>query len=155
MGNSSGGVLNPSQQRHLLITLQEADRLLSGVEQVLNSAASKSPFPKFIVDLTPAERKTIEDYIGRIRARLMRVLEGQSIEPEPPSILATRAIHSALTFIDIAVEELRPRYMRGYGEVPPEAAAELNGIVGELSTLVQQLDRCVTWSGHEFKQLRA
>jgi hypothetical protein len=80
------------------------------------------------------------------------VLEGQNIEPESPSIPATRAIHSALTFIDIAVEELKPRYVRGYGEVPPVVAAELNGIVGELSALVQQLDCYVTQSGQDLKQ---
>jgi GTP-binding protein EngB required for normal cell division len=152
MGSGSGTVLNPYQERHLRVSLHEADRLLSEIAQILNSAASKSPFPKFVVDLTPAQRKTIEDYIDRVRARLVRVLESQNIEPEPPSIPATRAIHSALTFIDIAVEELRPRYMRGYGEVPPEAAAELNGIVGELSALVQQLDRYVTQGGHDLKE---
>jgi GTP-binding protein EngB required for normal cell division len=42
--------------------------------------------------------------------------------------------------------------MRGYGEVPPAAAAELNGIVGELSALVQQLDCYVTQSGQDLKQ---
>ena len=109
MGNDTGGVLNPYQERHLQAALHEADRLLLDIEQVLNSAGSKSPFPKYVVDLTPAQRKTIEDYIGRIRARLVRVLEGQNIEPESPSIPASRAIHSALTFIDIAVEELKPR----------------------------------------------
>lgn len=145
-------VLNPFQQRHLRVTLSEADRLLSEIEQVLNASASKSPFPKYVADFTPAQRKTIENYINRIRARLVRILEGQGIEPNPPSIPATRAIHSALTFIDIAVEELRPRFMRGYGEVPPQAAAELDGIVGELSVLVQQLDRYVTQSGQDLRQ---
>ena len=124
MENGTGDVLNLYQERHLQVAVHEADRLLSDIEQVLNSAGSKSPFPKYVVDLTPAQRKTIEDYIGRIRARLVRVLEGQNIEPESPSIPATRAIHSALTFIDIAVEELKPRYMRGYGEVPPAAAPQ-------------------------------
>jgi hypothetical protein len=144
MGNGTKGVLNPYQERHLQVALHEVDRLLSDIEQVLNSAGSKSPFPKYVVDITPAQRKMVEDYIDRIRARLVHVLERQNIEPESPSIPASRAIHSALTFIEIAVEELKPRNMRGYGGVPPAAAAELNGIVGELSTLVQQLDRYVT-----------
>ena len=152
MGDGSGNVLNPHQQRRLRVSLQHADRLLSDIEQIVNSAASRSPFPKYIVDLNPVQRKTIEDYVSRIRARFVRVLEGQQIEPEPPSIPATRAIHSALTFIEIAVEELKPRHMRGYGEVPPRAAAELDGIVGELSALVQQLDRYVTQRGQHLKQ---
>jgi GTP-binding protein EngB required for normal cell division len=152
MGNNSGSILNSSQERRLRATLHEADRLLSEIGQILNCAASKSPFPKYIVDLTPAQRKTIEDYVSRIRMRLGRVLEGQNIAAEPPSIPATRAIHSALTFLDIAVEELRPRYMQGYGEVPPVAAAELNGIVGELSASVRELDRYVTQSGQDLQQ---
>lgn len=84
MGNGSVNVLKPSQERHLLATLHEADRLLSEIEQVLTSASSKSPFPKYIVDFTPAQRKTIEDYVGRIRARLVRVLDGQNIETGAP-----------------------------------------------------------------------
>jgi GTP-binding protein EngB required for normal cell division len=152
METRSGSVLNPHQQRHLRVSFQEADRLLSEIERVLNSTASKSPFPTYIVDLTPSQRKTIEDYISRIRARLVRVLDGQNIEVEPPSIPAMRAIHSALTFIEIAVEELGPRYMQGYGEVSPIAAAELSGIVGELGALVQQLDRYVIQSGQDLQQ---
>jgi len=144
--------LNSAQERRLRATLDEADRLLSEIGLILNSAASKSPFPKYIVDLTPVQRKTIEDYMGRVRVQLARVLEGQNIAVEPPSIPATRAIHSALTFLDIAVEELRPRYMQGYGEVPPVAAAELNGIVGELSASVRELDRYVTQSGQDLQQ---
>ena len=42
--------------------------------------------------------------------------------------------------VDIAVEELKPKYMRGYGEVPESVAMELNGIVGELAGLVSRLD---------------
>ena len=39
------------------------------------------------------------------------------------------------------MEELKPQYMRGYGELPEAAATELNGIVGELRGLVSKLDR--------------
>jgi GTP-binding protein EngB required for normal cell division len=43
--------------------------------------------------------------------------------------------------IDIAVEELKPHYMHGFGDLPVAAATELNGIVGELRGLVSKLDR--------------
>jgi hypothetical protein len=46
--------------------------------------------------------------------------------------------------VDIAVEELKPEHMRGYGEVPPAAAVALNGIAGELHGLVRQLDDYLT-----------
>jgi GTP-binding protein EngB required for normal cell division len=142
MASNSNG-LNQSQQRHLRVSCAYVDKLLSDVEAVLWASASKSPFPKYIPETSPAQRRVIEDYIARIRARLVSTLESQHIPIDPPSIPATRAMHAALTFADIAVEELRPRYMRGYGEVPPAVATELNGIAGELEALVMQLDRFV------------
>ena len=38
-----------------------------------------------------------------------------------------------LTFIDIAIEELKPQYMRGFGTVPDDAVNQLNGVVHELT----------------------
>lgn len=146
--------LNESQQRRLRITCEYIDKLLSDVESILHVSTSKAAFPKYIPNVPPAQRRTIEDYIGRIRARLVQTLEGQHIDREPASIPATRAIHANLTFVDIAVEELRPRYMRGYGELPREVETELNGIVGELEALVAKLDHFVTNSAGEDLQAR-
>ncbi|HEV2297642.1 MAG TPA: dynamin family protein [Candidatus Acidoferrales bacterium] len=133
--------LNEFQARRLRVTCQYIDKLLGEVEEILNIAASKAAFPRYSGDVAPTQRRTIEDYISRIRAQLVRVLDGQGILREKPSIPASRAIHVALGTIDIAVEELKPQYMRGYGDLPEDAATELNGIVGELRGLVSRLDR--------------
>lgn len=146
--------LNESQQRRLRITCEYIDKLLSDVESILHVSGSKAAFPKYIPNIPPAQRRTIEDYIARIRARLVQTLEGQHVQREPASIPATRAIHANLTFVDIAVEELRPRYMRGYGELPTAVETELNGIVGELETLVGKLDHFVTDAAGEDLQGR-
>ena len=133
--------LNEFQARRLRVTCQYIDKILGGVEEILNFAASKAAFPRYSDDVAPAQRRTIEDYIARIRGQLVRVLDGQGISSEKPFIPASRAIHVALGTIDIAVEELKPQYMRGYGDLPEAAATELNGIVGELRGLVSKLDR--------------
>jgi hypothetical protein len=134
---------NPYQQRRLRVTCQHLDGLLSAMEKILRSSASKSPFPKYISDIPLAQRKRLEDGIARTRVQLLRVLESQGIEVEPPSISAAYAIHSAMTFAQIAVEELAPRHMRGYGEVSQRAAAELNDIVTRLLEQIAELDRLV------------
>ncbi len=141
--NSSSGArgLNESQARRLRVTCQYIDNMLGDVESVLNTAAPKASFPRYSADIAPVQRRTIEDYLGRIRAQLIRVLDGQGIPREEPQIPASRAVHAMLGAIDIAVEELKPKYMRGYGEVPESVATELNGIVGELAGLVSRLDR--------------
>jgi len=133
--------LNEHQARRLRITCQHADELLSNIEGILNESASRTAFPRFVPDIAPAQRRTIEDYIARVRAQLVRVLVGQGIPREPPSVPASRSIAFTLVSLDISVEELKPKYMRGYGNVSEAAATELNGIVGELHGLVTRLDR--------------
>jgi GTP-binding protein EngB required for normal cell division len=140
-GQNRRETLNPFQANRLRVTCRYIDKLLGEIEEILNSAGSKTAFPRYAEDILPAQRRTIEDYIARVRAQLVRVLEGQRIAREKASIPASRAVHVHLGAIDIAVEELKPKYMRGYGEVPEAVATELNGIVGELGGLIQRLDR--------------
>ena len=133
--------LNDSQARRLSVSCRYVDQLLSDIEAILNASTSKAAFPKYVPDMSPAQRRTIEDYIARIRAQLARILEGQGIAQGEPRIPAARAVRAALGSIEIAVEELKPKYMRGYGEVPAGVALELNGIVGELEGLVSRVVR--------------
>ncbi len=139
MGSNSER-LNEHQQRRLWVTCKHIDELLSDMEATLGESSSRKAFPKYIPDISPAQRRVVEDYIARMRAQLIRVLQGQQIESPAPSIPASRALHTATTFIDIDVEELKPKYMRGYGEVPAAAASDLNGIVGELQNLIARLN---------------
>jgi hypothetical protein len=137
------GQLNEAQERRLGVTCQYIDNLLGDVEQILHEAASKSPFPRHVVNVTPAQTRVLEDYICRIREQLLRALAWQDLHPEPPDIPATRAILSHLAFVDIAIEELKPSYMRGSGAVPESAANELNGVVHELRSVVQGMERYI------------
>jgi GTP-binding protein EngB required for normal cell division len=146
--------LNSNHERRLSVTCRHIDKLLAEMESTLNVSTSKLAFPQYAPDLSPAQRRVIEDYIGRIRAQLVRVLDGQAIERPPADIPVSRSLHSHLTFVDIAAEELKPEYMRGYGEVPAAAAVELNGIAGELQGLVRQLDQYLMRGSRENLQER-
>ncbi len=153
MTNGSNS-LNSNHERRLSVTCRHIDKLLAEMQSALNVSTSKLAFPQYAPDLSPAQRRVIEDYIGRIRAQLVRVLDGQSIERPPADIPVSRSLHSYLTFVDIATEELKPEYMRGYGEVPPAAGVELNGIAGELQGLVRQLDQYLMRGARENLQER-
>jgi GTP-binding protein EngB required for normal cell division len=135
------GQLNDSQQTRLRITCQYIDKLLSEVEDILQAASSRSPFPRYVVDLNPAQIRLIEDHVRRLRLQLVHTLEWQQMKPLPPEILATHAVLTNLTFVDIAVEELKPHYMRGFGPVPDDAVRELNGVVHELRALITGMER--------------
>jgi GTP-binding protein EngB required for normal cell division len=137
------GELNDPQQRHLRISCQYIDKLLSDIESVLHAAASKSPFPRYVPDIAPAHARVIEDHIHRLRSQLLRTLAWQKMKPNPPDIPATRAVMTDLSFVDIAIEELKPSYMKGYGPVADDAVSELNGVVYELRSLVESMERYV------------
>jgi len=140
--------LNSNHARRLSVTCRHIDKLLASMENALAVADSKQAFPEYLSDVTPAQRRVIEDYIARIRLQLARVLDGQSIERPEPFIPVSRCLHSALTFINIAAEELQPKYMRGYGDVSTAAAADLNRIAAELVSLTTEFDRYVTSEIH-------
>jgi GTP-binding protein EngB required for normal cell division len=154
MPEDSANSLNSNHERRLAVTCRHIDKLLADMESALNVSASKLAFPQYAPDLTSAQKRVIEDYISRIRAQLVRVLDGQNMERPPADIPVSRTLHVTLTFVDIAVEELKPEYMRGYGEVHPATAIELNGIAGELQGLVRQLDHYLTRGAGENLQQR-
>jgi GTP-binding protein EngB required for normal cell division len=135
------GELNDHQKSRLRITCQYIDKLLSDVDDVLHAASSPSPFPRYVVDVTPAQVRVLEDYIRRFRSQLLRTIAWQHMKPEAPDIPATRAVLTNLAFVDIAVEELKPSYMRGSGVVPEDAIGELNGVVHELRSLITDMER--------------
>ncbi len=137
------GELNANQQRRLYITCSYIDKLLAEIEQVLHETASPSPFARHVIDITPAQTRVLEDHIRRVREQLLRTLAWQQMKPEPPEIPATRSVLTHLEFIDIAVEELKPKYMRGSGTVPDDAMDELNGIVHELRSVVTSMQRYI------------
>ena len=137
------GELNANQQRRLYISCSYIDKLLSEIEQVLHETSSPSPFPRHLIDITPAQARVLEDHIRRLREQLLRTLAWQQMKPEPSEIPATRSVLTHLEFIDIAVEELKPKYMRGSGTVPEDAVDELTGVAHELRSIVQSMQRYI------------
>jgi GTP-binding protein EngB required for normal cell division len=133
--------LNEAQRLRLSVSCQYIDRLLTDIGNILHAASSPSPFAKYIVDISPAQARVLEDYIHRLRGQLLRSLAWQQLEPGDPTIPATHAILTNLSFIDIAVEELRPRHMRGSGAISDGIAGGLNGVVHELRSLIEGMNR--------------
>jgi len=65
------------------------------------------------------------------------------IEIEPPKITSSHAIHTSLTFIEIAIEELSPKRMGGYGPLSTAGANDLEQIMTNLMATAQELHCCV------------
>ena len=144
MDTTRGSALNDSQQRRLIVTCQYVDRLLADLEHAFIEAQSNSPFGRYANDLAPAEQRLVRDYIARLRTQLLRMLDGQGLSATPIRIALRHSLLTHLSYIDIAVEELKPHYMQGFGAVAPEAGSALNGIVEELHGTIGQLTRALS-----------
>jgi hypothetical protein len=134
------GQLNEAQQRRLIITCKYIDSLLSDMEHALRTKTSKSPFPRYDVDVTAEQAQEIEGYIRRLRSQLLQILDWQHLKPEPPEIPLTRSIATELAFIEVAVDELRPRHLRGFGVVPADAVDALNDEIHKLHAIIKNME---------------
>jgi hypothetical protein len=139
-GASRSGQLNEYQARRLRVTCQYIDKLLVDIESVLHSSESKTAFPRYSAELSPEQRRSIEQYVARLRGQILRVLDAQGIATQQAPIPALHAITVALDAIGIEIEELMPEHMRGYGDLPEAAAKELSGIVGQLQGLTTEFE---------------
>jgi GTP-binding protein EngB required for normal cell division len=133
--------LNESQRRHLLATLRHADRALADAAARLAAGASAGPFQDHVPDASPVQAKVTGDSLARFREALGKALALYGLAPPRPTVGAVWSARAALLSAEIALEDLAPRGMRGYGELSAEAAAALDGTVAELKTLVQRMAR--------------
>lgn len=132
--------LNSAQRLHLVNSAEYADKLLADVESVLFASKSKSPFRKYKNSLSHVQVKVVGDYVARIRAQMVRVLDAQGIPLPEPKFESIHAIRVTLTFAKIAFQECTPNRMRGYGDVPESKIRDLNGLVDEMVNAVEKLD---------------
>ena len=135
------GELNEPQKRRLSVTCAYIDKLLQDVEQVLASDSSKSPFPRYVPDVNPERTQALEGYIAELRAALLRALAWQKMQPGEAEIPASRAVLINLDYIGIAIEELKPRYMRGSGAVPDDALEGLHRVIGDMRATAGRMER--------------
>jgi hypothetical protein len=130
--------MNENHQRHLLVTFQHVDRLLSETERILTSAGSPSPFQEYSQDSTPIQRKVAHEHILRAREMMRRILGDLEIPLNRPISGALWAAHNHLAFASLAVLEIESKYMKGYGELSNEEKKVFDKISAELR---EPLDR--------------
>lgn len=128
--------LNEHHRRRLLVSCQYVDRLLSNIESAIADRTA-SAFPKYIQDMNEKERREAREQAANLRAQLLEFLQRWGIAAPAPAISARHSVLTSLSYIDIAVEELKPRYMAGYGPVPAALVPELASSVEDLQQAVK------------------
>lgn len=139
MENGSLTALDERRKRLLLMTFRHLDKMLSEIDRRAEGKGSSSPLSDRYTELDPEKKEAIQRYAARLRETMCRILEEKGIPIDVPSFETIHSIHTSLIFMDISAEEIRPKYMRGYGELTREAADELDAVATELQGLLKQM----------------
>jgi GTP-binding protein EngB required for normal cell division len=112
---------------------------MSEIESVLTASSSLSVFPKYKAELSPVQVRVVRDYVANIRRELIQSAKALGVSLPTAQFGSIHSIHVDLTFADIAAVECLPEQMRGYGEVSPEVAPQLRGMVEQLKSSLGKL----------------
>ena len=146
MDSGSGceeGALTESQRRHVLATLRHIDRLLRETEVLLAGVGRDSPLWEYAGDIDPAARRVIEEGVRRTREALGKALERLGMLDPPPVGGALWAARGRVAFARIALAELEPRRMRGYGELSETQRRLLEEATRRIGETLDELARRV------------
>ena len=130
---------NEPQRSRILAGVSYIDKLLIDADQILTASASPG-FPKYTNPPTPAQIRVLRDYANRLRQHIVHVLSDLDVSLPGPKLDCTHAIRVTLQFIEVAIEELAPERLRGYGDVPSKLFQLLAGGLQEMKGIVRQMD---------------
>jgi hypothetical protein len=131
--------LNPAQHNSVLASFRHLDGLLVEAVRILREDGDEELFTQHVADAAPDQVRGLEDSIRDFRLTLLRVLDDWGIDRPNPRTSALHAARVNLRYAEMALEDLRPRALRGYGEVAPQAADEIEGVVAELRELLRHM----------------
>lgn len=135
-GRASGPGLNPAQSRAVRAAFTHVSDLLEGVLRIAHGRLT--PFDRQRADLTSEETRHLLAAVPAIRARMLEALELLDV-PTPEADRSTRwTVSTTLSFAEIALSEVTPAELVGYGPLDPAAAEAVAGVVADLRGLIAQ-----------------
>lgn len=135
-------MLSPLHKHALLSTFLHIESRLNEMEPLLAEGKRPSPLDQHVHDLSPTEAKVAEDYFARIRSTMVTCLEKHGIPVEVHRISLRWSLQTGVNFLGVAVAEIGPDRLRGYGELDDAGRQEVRSIQQELDRL---LDRVVAY----------
>jgi hypothetical protein len=128
--------LDPNQARHLLSVFRHLDELLGSVAEVTHQ--DTSAFATIRLDLASHEAMLLRSAVAAARAEVARALTHFGLPAPVPHISARWSAQTSLGFAEVALADLDPASMRGYGALEDSAAEHLRTVTEYLRILVRR-----------------
>jgi len=133
--------LNDNHRNTLLAGFKYIDRMLAdGLAAVTPGGDDGAVFSSVASDATPVQRKVIGDQVAHLRRAIRSALEACAIPAPPPTVSAIWSLRAHVMAVEIALEELGPRHLRGYGALDDATAAGVAALLAQIRTTLAELD---------------
>ena len=133
-------MLNDNHRRSLMSRLQVLDQSLAEALQKLEPPDEERIYRGVLPDVTLAQRKALRDYLAQLRFAMRRFIQRHELSDSMRPMSGLKVFNIALNFALISVEELRPSYLRGYGQVDENSAADLERFSAELHSVLRRAE---------------
>lgn len=133
-GGGRGPGINSNHVRALYAAAVAVDRLLGDVEALATSA--DSPFRRYVDDLTAVQKQVLVAFTRAAHVRMTDALAHLGVPAPAPSGSARASARNALTFADVALQEVEPSRLRGYGPLAAEAEAAIERMLADVAAVL-------------------
>jgi GTP-binding protein EngB required for normal cell division len=130
--------LNPSQRQSVLFGFIDVHRRMAEFEAFITQSTTSSAFSQYVGDLSPTESRVVQDYFARIRSTMLACLQEAGIPLEVRHTSLRWTLQVGMTFLHIAIAEMAPERLRGYG---PLDSADAKTIIKIQQDLYRLIDR--------------
>lgn len=131
--------MNDSHKRSFLFGFLDIHRRMAEIEAMLAQSLTPSAFSQHVGDLSPTERRVIQDYFARVRSTMLACLEETGIPLETRQTSLRWALQCGMIFLDIAVAEMSPDRLGGYGPLDAAGQAQAVKIQQELTRVFNRV----------------
>jgi GTP-binding protein EngB required for normal cell division len=132
-------MFNGSQASYVVGRLRHVEELLTRAVDELDPAKGSPLFHRTTYDASPTQRRLLQDYLEQLRFVIQRFMQAQSLQDSSAPISGLWSFQTALSFALIAIEEMRPQYLRGYGTLDEEASIVAQRFVADAQTLLKRV----------------
>jgi hypothetical protein len=132
--------MNANQHRHVMTTLGYIDQVLGDAWRNLSPRIEDARlFPRYRRTVDDATERELRDGLARLRKSMRDCMNEYGWRPSSPHASDLRQFQSALIAADVAVRDMEPDAMVGYGTLEPHERDELQRFCAILRNHVRSM----------------
>lgn len=134
-------MLNEGQERHVIGHLRHVEELLARGLNELDGGPEGAIFAQAVPDATQSQLRVLRDHLAQLRFVIRRFMQAQSLTDRTEPISGLWSFQTSISFALISMEELRPQFLEGYGELDVKDARVIEQFIVEAQTILRRVSK--------------